>query len=78
MIKHNVTISANTKLKGFTHEDEDSWVKRKNYKGKTIQDIIDQINTEYGIVNIYASEFDDEYATYKSNVGGVIYIIDID
>lgn len=78
MITHNVTVSVNTKLKGFHYDDEDSWIKVKKYKGKTIYDIIDQINKEYNIIDIYASEFDDDYATYKSNVGGVIYIVDID
>jgi hypothetical protein len=78
MITHNVTISVDTKLKGFSHEDEDSYVKHKKYKGETIYDIIEQINNEYNIVDTYASEIDDDYATYKSKVNGITYIVDID
>jgi len=79
-MKYEVTVIVNKKLRGFALYDEDMWIKRNYVTAKDIDEVISIVNKRHNIKDMTCTEiFEDEnYATYKSNVDGIEYCVDID
>jgi hypothetical protein len=76
-MKQLVTITTDKKINGSEPHEKNIWIIQKHYDG-TIQQIIDQVNNKYGLIDMKNTDIDDNYACYDSSADGVNYTVDID